>query len=292
MVAALAGVVLMTVMAGSAFAATKVTVNGVPITDVEIAQRVKLLQLEGHGGTKEATQALIEEQLQLQEAKRLGIEVSDAMVSDAFRQVALNIKLSTDKLTQLLRARGVSAATLNERLRATLAWKAVVQVAVRPRVSISDLELDKEAAAKLDPTMTYDYILKEVLFVNAPGDGGAAKRTAQANQFRKSFAGCDSAVKLSLSYTDAAVFDVGRRHATQLPEPIAQELAKLNVGGITKPRVIESGVSMLAVCAKTQAVDLTFIKSGLRQQQGSQAFQAEADKYLAELHKKARIVYN
>ena len=59
-----------------AFAATKVTVNGVPISDIEIAQRTKLLALEGGGGTKKATDQLIDEQLQLQEAKRMNIVIN------------------------------------------------------------------------------------------------------------------------------------------------------------------------------------------------------------------------
>jgi peptidyl-prolyl cis-trans isomerase SurA len=288
---ALAGVMLAVVMAGSAFAVTKVTVNGIPISDIDISARVKLIQLEGHGGTKEAVQSLIDEQIQLQEAKRLGIQITDQQVDAAFQKVAQNVKLSTDKLTQLLQARGVSRDTLNQRLRAAIAWQQVLQVAVKPRVTVSDLELDKEAATKVDPSMNFDYILKEVLFVTAAGDGAAAKRTAEANQYRKSFGGCDSAVKLSLAYTDAAVIDVGRRHATQLPDAIAQELAKLNVGGITKPRVVENGVSMLAICSKTAAVDLTFVKSNLRQQQGNEAYKAEGDKYLADLRKKAQVVY-
>lgn len=274
-----------------AFAATTVTVNGVAISDIDISQRVKLMKLEGGGTTKKATTSLIEEQLQLQEATRLGIDVTEQQVNDAFQQVARNVKMSTSKLNEILRANGVSDATMKSRLKAALAWQKVGEVAIRARVQLSDLELDKQAAAALDTDLSYDYILKEVLFITT-GKGSAAGRTGQANQYRKSFAGCDSAVQLSLSYTDAAVRDMGRRHATQLPEALAKELSQLNVGGITKPRVTEGGVSMLAVCSKTAARDTTFVKNKLRNQQGSEAMKAEAEKYLAELRSKAKIVYN
>ena len=73
---------------------------------------------------------------------------------------------------------------------------------------------------------------------------------------------------------------------------LADELAGLNVGGISKPRVVEGGVSMLAVCSKTSARDTTFIKNNLRQQAGSEAMKTEAAEYLANLRSKARIVYN
>ena len=273
-----------------ALAATKVTVNGVPISDIEIAQRTKLLALEGGGGTKKAMDQLIDEQLQLQEAKRMNIVISDQQVDDAFTQVARNIKVSSDKLNQILQQAGVSKDTMRARLRAAIAWQQVSQMVVSSRVKISDLELDKEASAKLDQASSYDYILKEVLFISTTGNASA--RTGQANKYRAAFKGCDSAVQVSLNFTDAAVRDMGRRHATQLPEALAAELAKLNVGGITKPRVTESGVSMLAICAKNEARDTTFVKNKLRSEPGGEAMKAEAEKFKAELRSKAKIVYS
>jgi peptidyl-prolyl cis-trans isomerase SurA len=271
-----------------AFAATAVTVNGVAIDDRDVAARVQLMKLEGGGSNAKALDALITEQLQLQEATRLGIAVTDQQVNDAFQQVARNVKMSTDKLTQLLRANGVSDATMKARLRAALAWQGVAEIAIKSRVQLSDLELDQEAQKGLTPDMSYDYVLKEILFITA--GKSASGRTGEANKYRAAFKGCDSAVDLSLKFTDAAVRDVGRRHATQMPEAQAKELAALNVGGITKPRVTEAGVSMLAICSKEQARDTTFIKNKLRNEQGQDAFKAETEKYLAELRKKAKIV--
>src|SRR5690606_41372452 len=239
-------------------AAVKATVNGVQISDVQVAQRLKLFQLEGRNGSKAALEELIDEAIMMQEAKRLNIEISDTQVDQAFQNVARNIKVSVENLKRILAQNGVNEGTLRDRLRSALAWNEVTTIVVMPRIQISDVELEQKAGAKLDASMSYDYILKEVLFVLPGGKGAANQRTAQANQYRKSFQGCDNAVQLSLSYTDAAVIDVGRRHATQMPEAIAKELASLNVGGITKPRVVEQGVSMLAVCSKSEAKDTTF----------------------------------
>ncbi len=77
-----------------------------------------------------------------------------------------------------------------------------------------------------------------------------------------------------------------------MPDAIAKELAGLNVGGITKPRVVETGVSMLAVCAKETSQDTTFVAETIRQDAGNNGMKAEADKYLAELKAKAQIVRN
>jgi peptidyl-prolyl cis-trans isomerase SurA len=286
--ATLLGTVLSFGALAPAFAATAVTVNGVAIDDKDIAARVQLMKLEGGGSTAKAMDALITEQLQIQEATRLGIQVTDQQVNDAFQQVARNVKMSTDKLTQLLRANGVSDATMKSRLRAAIAWQGVQQVAIKQRVQVSDLQLDEEAQKDLTPELSYDYVLKEVLFITTGKNASA--RTGEANKYRAAFQGCDSAVDLSLKYTDVAVRDIGRRHATQLPEAQAKELGALNLGGITKPRVTESGVSMYAICAKDQARDTTFIKNKLRSEQGQDAFKAEVTKYLEELRTKAKII--
>lgn len=272
-------------------AAVKATVNGVQISDVQVAQRLKLFQLEGRNGSKAALEELIDEAIMMQEAKRLNIEISDTQVDQAFQNVARNVKVSVENLKRVLAQNGVNEGTLRDRLRAALAWNEVTTIAVMPRIQISDVELEQKAEAKLDASMSYDYILKEVLFVMPGGKGAANQRTAQANQYRKSFQGCDNAVQLSLSYTDAAVIDVGRRHATQMPEAIAKELAGLNVGGITKPRVVENGVSMLAVCSKSVAEDTTFIKSNLRAEAGNAQLKEATAAYLKELREKAKIIY-
>lgn len=267
----------------------RVTVNGTPITDMQIAQRVKLFALEGNNtGQRGATEQLIDEAIQLGEAKRVGINVSNAQVDEALLQVARNLKVSQDKLIQMLQQAGVGSDTLKDRLRAAVAWNAVTEQVIMPQVQISDLELDQKAATQVADYQNFDYILKEIIFVGA----GSSGRTGQANQYRSNFAGCDTAVELSLAYTDAAVIDVGRRHATQMPEAIAKELAGLNVGGITKPRVIDSGVSMLAVCQKAQAEDLTFIKGDLRAEAGNEVLEGEVANYLATLRKQAKIIYN
>jgi peptidyl-prolyl cis-trans isomerase SurA len=263
-----------------------VTVNGQPITDVQVAQRLALFKIEGKNNRNQALNELINEALQVQEATRLGFSVSEADIDSAILDVARQIKVSMTNLQKILTDNGVPMSTLRDRLKANIAWSKVTQQVVSNRVQVSEADIDAEAKKKLTAANSFDYILKEVLFIG----GNASKRTAEANKYKKAFTGCDTAVQLSLNYTDAAVRDIGRRHATQFPDALAQELAKLNVGGITKPRVVEGGVSMLAVCAKETSEDTTYIANDIRNETGGKGMQAEADKYLAELKAKAQIV--
>lgn len=274
----------------------RVTVNGTAITDQMINERAQLLRIEGQGGsnsarTTMATNELIDDAIKLAEAQRLGVGVSDAQVDNAMTSIARNMNVSVSNLRQILTQNGVNPDTLRNRLRAAIAWQSVVQAAISPRIQISELDLDLRAADQLQETLSFDYILKEVIFVIPQGSGASAsRRTAEANQYRSRFTGCDTAVDVAVQFTDAAVRDIGRRHATQLPDAVAAELARLNVGQISTPRVTELGVSMLAICEKASARDLTFIKDELRQEAGTEALQGEAEAYLERLRQQAAIV--
>lgn len=276
--------------------AISVTVNQTAITDTQISQRAQLLRLEGRGSSASARlaaarQELIDDQLKLQEAARLGITVSDAEINEGLTNLAQNMRVSTDNLNRILTQNGVNPSVLRDRLQAQLAWNKISRQVIAPRVQFSEQELEEQAEAQLSASDNYDYILKQVLFIIPQGSSvSQSQRTAQANQYRRSFQGCDSAVELSLSYTDAAVLDIGRRHATQLPDPISEELAGLGVGGITQPRVGEEGVSMLAICSKAEAEDLTFVTGEVRQEVGSELLNDEAEAYLQNLRDEASIV--
>lgn len=274
----------------------RITVNGTPITDQQINERAQLLRIEGKGNSNShrsqlASDELIEDAIKLAEAERLGITVSTSQVDGAISTIASNMRVSVANLNQILTSNGVNPATLRARLQAAIAWQSVVQMAISPRIQLSELDLDLRASEQVRETTSFDYILKEIIFVIPQGSGiSASRRTAEANQYRSRFAGCDAAVDLVLNFTDAAVRDLGRRHATQLPDAIANELARLTVGQITAPRVVDGGVSMLAICEKAEARDLTFLKDELRQEAGTEALIAEAQAYLDRLRQSAAIV--
>jgi peptidyl-prolyl cis-trans isomerase SurA len=275
--------------------AASATVNGQEITATQVSHRAGLLRLERRGKSnsarlKMARDELVDEALKMQEAKRLNINVTNQQIEAAYLNVARNLKLSASKLNQILKASGVSNTTLKARLESGIAWQGVTKSAIMPRVQISDLELNEKAETQVDESLSYDFILKEILFIIPKGSKiSNASRIAQAKKYRANFKGCATAVDLSLSYRDAAVIDVGRRHATQLPKALAKELAGLKVGGISKPRVVANGVSMLAICTKSAANDLTFIKNNLRQEAGNEKLKEASKVYLERLRKNAAI---
>src|SRR4051812_31198740 len=99
--AILVGLSLLLLVAPAGAATVKVTVNGEPITDVQIAQRLALMKLERRGTQKAAIEELVNEALEQQEAKRLNFTVAESDVDDAFLQLARQIKVSASNLSKI-----------------------------------------------------------------------------------------------------------------------------------------------------------------------------------------------
>ena len=73
----------------------KVLVNDLPITSYDIAQRASLMALAGEkGGEKVALDQLIDEAVEMSEAKKRGFVASDARVASAYTSIAGNMKLT------------------------------------------------------------------------------------------------------------------------------------------------------------------------------------------------------
>jgi peptidyl-prolyl cis-trans isomerase SurA len=99
-------------------------VDGQPITALDVEHRNKFLQMsrKQEPSSQEALDSLTAEISQMAEAKRHGLDVSEAEVDAAYNTVATRIGIDPQKLTQLLTASGASADTLKRQLRAQIAW--------------------------------------------------------------------------------------------------------------------------------------------------------------------------
>src|SRR3546814_5014408 len=87
--------------------------------------------------TPQILNSLIDERLQMQEAERLDIEVTDVQVAGALEQIAQQNSMTEGQFLTMLRNRGVIPTTLIEQIRAQIAWQGVIQRRVRPNVEIA-----------------------------------------------------------------------------------------------------------------------------------------------------------
>lgn len=87
---------------------------------------------------------LVEERLQMQEAKRLGITVSEDEVAGAFANVNQQRGLPPGAFQQFLESNNVSLDTVKHQMEAQIGWSKVVSQSLRSKVRVSEDEIQRE----------------------------------------------------------------------------------------------------------------------------------------------------
>src|SRR5476649_100701 len=77
--------------------------------------------------TRQVVRILVDEKLEMQEAKRLNIKVEDDEVAKALANIEAQNKLPKGGLETMLAARGIPRGSLIDQLTATLAWGKVIR---------------------------------------------------------------------------------------------------------------------------------------------------------------------
>jgi peptidyl-prolyl cis-trans isomerase SurA len=92
---------------------------------------------------KEAQEELIEERLKLQEAKRVGIDISDDEVKRVMKGIAERNKMTEEQFTQQIKGNGVDVATMRDRMKAQFAWREVVRKRGQMLISINERDVER-----------------------------------------------------------------------------------------------------------------------------------------------------
>ncbi len=180
-----------------------VLVDGEPITSLDVQQRTKFIELSTHKAPtrQEAIDSLIDQILELREAKQYGIEPTDADVDTAFANVASHMGSDPQKLTQMLTSAGASAETLKLQLKAQIAWNSLVRGRYKASLEIPDT--DVEAQLQLNKPgqkqqVGYEYIMRPIILVVPHGSPATAyeARKRDADALRGRFPAAPTALPL------------------------------------------------------------------------------------------------
>jgi peptidyl-prolyl cis-trans isomerase SurA len=275
-----------------------VLVDGVPITQLDIDHRAKFLEMSTHKPPtrQQAIDSLIDEILELREAKRYGMEANDSDVNNAFNNVASNMGVDIQKLAQMLAAGGASEDTLKQRLRAQITWASLVRG--RYKVSLQIPDSDVEAQLQLHKSdqkdqVGYEYTVRPILFVVPRGSPDAAfeARKKDADALRVRFQSCADGIPFALGLPEVAVRDPVNKTSADLPQALRDILDNTDVGHLTPPEQTTEGIQMFAVCSKKESKNDSPVLKEMRDQLFDQKFGARAKSYLADLRRQAMIEY-
>ena len=273
-------------------------VNGVPITTLDMEYRSKFIQLSTKKPPtrREVLDSLINEILEINEAKRFGLDVPDSEVDSSYSNVATRMGLDAQKLTQLLVSNGSSADTLKLRLRAQVAWTALVRG--RYKVSLEIRDTDVEAKLHLHNAdekqdVGYEYVMTPVVLIVPRGSPDAAfeARKRDAEALRARFENCNDGIPFARALREVAVRDQVSKFSADLPQELRAILDNTGVGHLTPPETTAEGIQMFALCSKKETKADTPEKREIRDQMFQQKFGAKAKRYLDDLRRAAMIEY-
>ncbi len=231
-------------------------VNGEIITGTDIDHRLALIVLANGGkiSAEETTRLrlqvvrnLIDETLQIQEAKANKIELTDDEVEQSFARVSKNFKRSSSQMEAYLKTVGSSSRSLKRQIKGELAWSRLLRRKVEPYVNVSGEEVDAIVAKLMASKGKHEYRVSE-LYMSATAE---TANEVQANerkildQLKNGGSFAAYARQFSESSTASVGGDLGWVRAEQLPGTLAETVQTMAIGQIAGPMPIAGGYDIL-----------------------------------------------
>jgi peptidyl-prolyl cis-trans isomerase SurA len=239
-------------------------VNGDIITDTDVDQRLALVLLANQGAAVsdderdrlrlQVLRNLIDETLQIQEAKAADVSVSQSEVDDAFTRVASNFKYSPAQFAAFIKSKGSSINSLKRQIRGEMSWQRVLGRKVEPFVNVGDDEV-KSVIARLDAQKgTQEYRVQEIFLSSTPDTDADILASANkiVSQIRAGGSFTAYARQFSEASTAAVGGDLGWVRAGQLPDALSTVVQGLSTGQVSDPIHIAGGYSILSLRDKKQ----------------------------------------
>lgn len=198
--------------------------------------------------TQQALRTLIDEKLQAQEAQRLNITVTDAEVDTAISNIAQRNNLTTEQLGSFLAERGTDMASLRAQLRSQIAWLKVIGREVRPKVVVTESQIDLANSVAQPTAGERELLLSEIVLpVYTPDQ--EANVIADARQLVAALRGGSEFAPLARQMSVAASAesggDLGWIPSSSLAEDLRNALSRMSPGQISDPIRTPLGVQVL-----------------------------------------------
>lgn len=267
------------------------TVNSAPITNFDVAQRIRIAGLTERRrlDNRTALQELIDDQVKLIEARRIGYRVTDEGVDQEFMRLARSNRQTESEFNETLRRSGIEPSALRNKMRASTAWQVLLRDQARRGTQVTNEEIEKALAERRKTQKEIvDYELQNVIFVVGSGQSPGERERA-ANAARGRFTGCDAGMESFRELKDVAVRAPTVRSTEGMPEPLIKLLEKTPVGRMTPPFRTEQGIEMVAVCGKKSRDGTSSLRGDVAAELAEKKIMANSQGYLAELRKRVDI---
>lgn len=197
---------------------------------------------------------LIIEEIQMQRADRIGLQVSDQMLNQAIAQLASQNNIPFEALPEFLRQQGVNYGEYRRDMRRQMTLEQLRRIEVIQRITVAPREIDQCIAELEDNVVTESEFDLSHILISVPESATSeqiAEAEAEANEvYRQLQEGADfesMAVLHSDSETSLDGGSLGWRKGDQLPTMFSDVVGELEQGQVSEPIRAVSGFHLVKV---------------------------------------------
>lgn len=240
-------------------------VNDKPISYSDVRQRARLLLLTlGRGEptaeqvqqiTGQALEQLIDERLQLDRVAEYEVEVDQREIDAELGDMASETGIGADGLRQQLLSAGVNPVSLEEQIRADIAWNRLMSGLFGSRIRVSDNQVEDQLNRMRAAMKTTQYRVQEI-FLYAPDAATRPEALRAAESIIQQLQqGADfrvAAQRISSAPTAATGGDMGWVTADDLSPALSSAVTGATIPSLLPPVEVENGIYILNVLAKRE----------------------------------------
>lgn len=271
----LTGLLCAALLSGAAFAQTReLTSSGVPLDRVvavvnegivlqsQLDTQTLLItdRLRGQGTQlpspdvirQQVLERLVLQEIQVQRASRLGVQVPDEMLNEALRDVAKRNNIPFEQMPLALEAQGIDYAAYRDEMRREIMLSLLRQRDVFPRIYVSPRELDQaleREAGQSDANTEYDVSHVLLSLPESATSDQMAKVEELARDIHRRAAGGEDFGQLALAYSQAQSAlergKLGWRQMSQLPQFIGELVTGMSPGDVSEPVRTPTGFHLI-----------------------------------------------
>ncbi|MEM8833596.1 MAG: peptidylprolyl isomerase [Pseudomonadota bacterium] len=236
------------------------TVNTDAISMVDVDERLRLFFISSgmppteenqQKGRQQVLDVLIEEQLKIQEAERNNIEITPEEIEEGFMALAQQNNLESEQFEQALGQQGIPKDTLLKQIKSQIAWTKVVQSVLRPRINVSENDIDARMDQMKKGMGSDEYFASEIFLpVQSDDDEEKMMDLAQklSDEIQKGGARFSLvAAQFSKAQSAAQGGQMGWVSEEEIPKELALVLRTMEVGTISPPVRGLSGITILGL---------------------------------------------
>jgi peptidyl-prolyl cis-trans isomerase SurA len=201
---------------------------------------------------QQVLEQLVLREIQLQRAKRVGINVSDDMLNEALTRVATNLGYTLEELPTVLAAQNVDYVAYREDSRQDMIIEQLQQRDVVNRIAITPRELDQcLASASVSATNDFDYNISHIL-ISVPANATAQdieKAKQRVDEIHSRLDSGEDFARLAVATSHAQTAldggSLGWRKGAQLPTLFRDIVVRMKPGEYSEPIQAGSGFQIV-----------------------------------------------